>query len=62
MRKTTGWLLVVFGILWGSIVFMQAPPAGADGLGASRLLGALMIPVLITLLGFYFAGVIKKAK
>lgn len=62
MRKTTGWLLVVFGVLWGAIVLIQAPPSGADGLGTSRLLGAITLPALIVLLGLYFAGIIKKAK
>jgi hypothetical protein len=62
MRKTTGWLLVVFGVLWGAVVLIQAPPSGPDGLGISRLLGAVTLPVLVVLLGLYFAGVIKKAK
>ncbi len=62
MRRTTGWLLIVFGVFWGAIVIMHAPPAGPDGLGISRLLGAGMPPILVVLLGLYFTGVIKKAK
>lgn len=62
MRKTTGWLLVVFGALWALVVWNQTPPSGPDGLGTSELLGALTVPILVALLGLYFAGVIKKAK
>ncbi|ACB74606.1 hypothetical protein [Opitutus terrae] len=62
MRKTTGWLLVVLGVLWVAIVLIQAPPSGPDGLGVSRLLGAITLPVLLALVGLYLAGVIKNAK
>jgi hypothetical protein len=62
MRKTLGWLLVAGGVLWGAVVLMHAPPSGPDGLGTSRLLGAITLPILVVLLGLYFAGVIKKAK
>ena len=61
MRKTTGWLLVAFGLMWGTVVIHQAPPSGPDGLGISRLLGALTAPLLISLGGLYYAGIIKKA-
>jgi hypothetical protein len=61
MRKTTGWLLVVFGFAWGAIVIVQAPPSGPDGLGTSQLLGAVTLPVLVLLVGLYYAGIIKKA-
>jgi len=62
MKRAVGWLLVVLGCLWAVIVFIKAPPAGPDGLGLSQLFGAITIPILVTLLGLYFAGMIKNAK
>jgi hypothetical protein len=62
MRKTTGWLLVVLGVLWAATVIKNAPPSGPDGLGTSSLIGGLMIPILVSLGGLALAGVIKKSK
>jgi hypothetical protein len=62
MKKTTGWLIVILGILWAVVVIRQVPPAGPDGLGTSRLIGALTPPVLTALVGLYVAGVIKGSK
>jgi hypothetical protein len=59
MRKTTGWLLVVFGLLWGTVVLLNALKKGLD---ISSMLGAVTVPILVALLGLYFAGIIKKAK
>jgi hypothetical protein len=59
MRRTTGWLLVVFGILWATTVLMADLRRGAD---ISGTLGAVTVPILVALVGLYFAGVIKSAK
>jgi hypothetical protein len=62
MRKVTGWLLVVLGALGSTVAILQAPPAGAGGLGYSRLFGALVIPVLLAVAGVHVAGIIRRAK
>ena len=59
MRKTTGWLLVVFGILWGLTVLVADQRKGVD---ISSTLGGVMIPIFVMLGGLYFAGIIKSAK
>lgn len=59
MGKTAGWLLVVLGVLWALSVFMASQREGAP---ISYTLGAMTWPILVSVLGLYFAGVIKKAK
>jgi len=59
MRRTTGWLLVVFGILWALTVLMTSQRQGTN---ISETLGAVTLPILIAFVGLYFAGVIKSAK
>jgi hypothetical protein len=59
MRKTTGWLLFVFGILWAVTVLMVNQRQGVD---ISSTLGAVTVPILVALVGLYFAGIIKSAK
>lgn len=59
MRKTTGWLLFGFGILWALTVFMVNQRQGTD---ISSMLGAVTLPILFSLLGLYFADVIKNVK
>lgn len=62
MRKATGWLLLVFGLLWGLSAIVHFHQGGPDGLGYSRLIGRLMIPALVGILGLYLAGVINNEK
>jgi hypothetical protein len=59
MRKTTGWLLVVFGIVWALTVLSANQRSGVN---ISRTLGAVTMPILVALVGLYFAGVIKNVK
>ncbi len=59
MKKTTGWLLVVVGLLWGSAVLLNAQKKGVD---ISSTLGTVTVPILVALLGLYFAGIIRNAK
>jgi len=59
MRKTTGWLLVVFGLLWGVTVLMADQRRGTN---ISSTLGGVTVPILVAIVGLYFAGIIKNAK
>jgi hypothetical protein len=59
MRKTSGWLLVVFGLFWGATVLVADQRNGTD---ISSTLGGVTVPILVSLVGFYFAGIIKSAK
>jgi hypothetical protein len=62
MKKTTGWLLTILGVLWGAVVIKNSPLTSQDGLASSRLLGAVMVPALFVVGGLYLAGVIKSKK
>jgi len=59
MGKTTGWLLVVFGVLWALTVLIANQ---RNGVNISSTLEAVTVPILVALVGLYFAGVIKSAK
>ncbi|MEO7412407.1 MAG: hypothetical protein ABIZ81_03545 [Opitutaceae bacterium] len=59
MRKTTGWLLVLLGILWAITVLFSTQRPSTN---ASETIGAVTVPILVALAGLYFAGVIKSAK
>jgi hypothetical protein len=60
MRKAIGWLLFVFGLLWGLSALLHFHSGSPDGLGYSRLIGRQMIPLLVGILGLYLAGVINN--
>ena len=60
MRKAVGWLLFVFGLLWGLSALLHFHGGGHDGLGYSSLIGRLLIPLLVCILGLYLAGVINN--
>ena len=59
MIKTTGWLLVILSVVWAIAAIVQATRSGQ---GASYLLGAVTVPILVGLIGLYLIGIIKKAK
>jgi hypothetical protein len=62
MKKTVGWLLVVLGALWGVIILIRAHPNASDSFGTGQLIGAVLLPTLVIVVGFYLAGIIQKAK
>ena len=62
MKKIIGWLLITLGSVWAVVTIIKAPAGGPDGLGYSRLIGAVTLPVLVALLGLYLSGFIKNAK
>jgi hypothetical protein len=62
MKKTLGWLIVILAVVWGIKVAKDTPPSGPDGLGYSRLIGGLLLPILLGLVGLTFAGVVKRSK
>ncbi|MBC2603742.1 hypothetical protein [Puniceicoccus vermicola] len=59
VSKTVGWLLFAIGIIAAVQVLMTQNGAGAD---SARTIGQVVGPVLISLVGLYFAGVFTKAR
>ncbi|MEO7414059.1 MAG: hypothetical protein ABIZ81_11965 [Opitutaceae bacterium] len=59
MQTTTGWFVVLLGILWALTVLIPSRRAVTN---ASETIGAVTVPILVALAGLYFAGVIKSAK
>jgi hypothetical protein len=58
-NKAFGWIIVVVGMIWALVVLISDQKKGTD---ISSTLGGVTVPILVSLVGLYLAGIIKNAK